>query len=108
MGFFSWKTQDTGESIANSYSNRPTFQVIMTDDKGNKWVENNYAGYGEFGGKDYYALVDEMNGGWGCRDRGIQIEFSKAPYKAPSLTRYGGYFDGEAPENCPDQGFFYA
>ena len=35
----------------------------MTDDKGNRWEESNYDGYGVFGGKDYYALLDEMNGG---------------------------------------------
>ena len=26
MGFFSWKTMDTDESIANQYSNRKTFR----------------------------------------------------------------------------------
>jgi len=52
MGFFSWYTQDTGESIANNYSSRPTFTVFMVDDKGNKWREDDYEGYGVFGGKD--------------------------------------------------------
>lgn len=62
MGFFSWITQDTGKSIANRHSVRPTFPVTMTDNKGNKWHEKNYDGYGEFGGKDYYELIAEMNG----------------------------------------------
>lgn len=31
MGFFSWKTQDTNKSIANRYSNRPTFTVYMVN-----------------------------------------------------------------------------
>lgn len=57
MGFFSWKTQDTNRSIANSYSNRRTFPVTMTDDKGNKWTENDYEGYGKFGGKDFMNLL---------------------------------------------------
>ena len=61
MGFFSFFTQDTHESIPNTFSNRPTFPVTMADDKGNTWVENDYEGYGVFGGKDYYELLDEMN-----------------------------------------------
>jgi hypothetical protein len=32
MGFFSWLTQDTNESIANNYSDRETFTVFMRDD----------------------------------------------------------------------------
>ena len=33
MGFFSWRTQDTDRSIANDYSNRKTFTVVMIDNK---------------------------------------------------------------------------
>ena len=62
MGFFSWKTQDTDRSIANNYSTRKTFTVVMIDNKGNKWVEQSYEGYGVFGNKDYYELLAEMNG----------------------------------------------
>jgi hypothetical protein len=62
MGFFSWNTQDTDKSIANQYSNRKTFRVQMMDNKGNVWTENEYEGYGVFGGKDYYELLAEMNG----------------------------------------------
>ena len=76
MGLFSWITQDTGRSIPSEYSNRPTFPVTMTDNEGRQWVEENYEGYGEFGGKDYYELVAEMNGeatGHLDTDRGIGI-----------------------------------
>ena len=62
MGFFSWNTQDTDKSIANQYSNRKTFRVQMIDNKGNVFTENEYEGYGVFGGKDYYELLAEMNG----------------------------------------------
>ena len=62
MGFFSWKTQDTDRSIPNRWSTRKPFTVVMLDDKGNKWFEQNYDGYGRFGGKDYYELLAEMNG----------------------------------------------
>ena len=73
MGFFSWKTSDTNKSIPNTYSKRETFDVTMLDDKGNKYLETQYEGYGEFGGKDYYELLDEMNGGDGDRDKGLLL-----------------------------------
>ena len=63
MGFFSWKTSDTGRSIANEYQDaREVFTVFMHDDKGKVWIEESYGGYGVFGGKDYYELLAEMNG----------------------------------------------
>ena len=61
MGFFSWITQDTNESILNCYCGGEQFPVFMLDDKGNVWEETSYGGYGIFGGKDYYELVAEMN-----------------------------------------------
>lgn len=108
MGFFSWMTQDTGRSIANVHSKRPTFKVIMTDDKGQQWVEHDYGGYGVFGGKDYYALLDEMNGGTGNRDEGIAKAFSGDDSVIfPSLSTSGKYYGGEEPEDCEYQGYFY-
>lgn len=108
MGFFSWNTQDTNRSISNSSSDIDTFQVTMSDDKGNKWVEKDYEGYGEFGGKDYYELLDEMNGGEGNRDVGITLAFSGKPnIKFPSLSENGEYFNGKRPEDCEFQGYFY-
>ncbi len=61
MGFFSFKTNDTRRSIWNKYSDRKTFRVYMTDHLGNQWVEDDYDGYGVFGGKDFYELLAEMN-----------------------------------------------
>lgn len=58
MGMFSWFTQDTNHRIINGQRHK----VIMTDDKGNQYIEDCYEGYGEFGGKDYYELLAEMNG----------------------------------------------
>jgi hypothetical protein len=112
MGFFSWRTQDTDRSICNKFSDRQPFTVIMTDDKGNQWVEKNYEGYGEFGGKDYHELVAEMNGEKPDRMIGIDMECSpeKFPGKTlifPSLTEYGTYYGGIKPDSCEFQGFFY-
>ena len=109
MGQFSWMTQDTERSIVNYFGDLPTFEVIMTDDRGGRWIEKNYEGYGVFGGKDYYELVDQMNGGVGDRDKGIEIAFSgdKFKVKFPSLSENGDYFRGRQPDICPDQGFGY-
>lgn len=73
MGFFSFKTSDTNRSIANHYSKRKTFNVVMQDDKGNVWYENDYEGYGVFGGKDIYELISEMNGYGKNRVKGIHL-----------------------------------
>jgi hypothetical protein len=128
MGFFSWKTQDTDKSISNAYSNRSTFRVQMIDDKGNIWTEDNYDGYGVFGGKDYYELLAEMNGCYVDKDvrdamtdeqytdmmrmEGINMEFGKdaETLKYPNLVEMadGWTYQHWGPESCEDQGFFYA
>jgi hypothetical protein len=68
MGFFSWVTSDTKKSIANQYSLRSTFPVHMITEDGQIFTENNYDGYGVFGGKDIYVLAAEMNGYKGDTD----------------------------------------
>jgi len=120
MGLFSWITQDTNKSIPASGSDRSTFPVTMTDNKGNKWTETDYEGYGVFDGKDYYDLLAEMNGEVG-RDAGIAIAFGddssgkkwyekgwKKEFKAPNLTEDEDWvWRNEVPEDCPYQGYFY-
>ena len=115
MGMFSWFTQDTHERIVNGKK----MHVVMTDDKGNRYVEECYEGYGVFGGKDYFELLAEMNGfkleDFGgdndkLRSKGISLAFDGDPSGMnpkvlhPSLTRSGIYCDGLAPEPDPDQG----
>lgn len=106
MGFFSWKTQDTNKSIANKYSDRETFEVIMTDNNGNKWTESNYEGYGVFGGKDYYELLAEMNGKK-TREDGINLS-SKKSILHPNLNESSELdWKNNKPNNCKFQGYFY-
>lgn len=108
MGFFSWKTQDTNKSICNSYSSRTTFKVTMTDDKVNKWTEENYEGYGVFGGKDYYELLAEMNGLSSDRMKGIELDLSGRPCIRPNLNEDSDIkWKEEGPETCRQQGYFY-
>ena len=126
MGFFSWKTMDTDESIANQYSNRKTFRVQMLDNKGNVWTEDNYEGYGRFGGKDFYELLAEMNGFTSdktgdeytdeARGFGINLAFKDNPNGIatkgvlyPNLIEQadGWFYNESGPENCEHQGYFY-
>jgi hypothetical protein len=107
MGFFSWITQDTKRSISNQYSTIAPFKVIMADNKGNQWVEEDYEGYGVFGGKDYYELLAEMNGEKPDRNVGIDLFFGGGYFIAPSLSECGKYYDGKPPKDCPAQGYFY-
>lgn len=113
MGLFSWITQDTGRSIPveDNPAGRPTFPVTMTDNKGNRWHEENYEGYGEFGGKDYYELLAEMNGKQ-TREEGIDMAFSRDGIRKtllfPNLTERSNWeWRNQEPEGCADQGYFY-
>lgn len=115
MGFFSWKTNDSKKSIPSVYSSKKTIAVKMLDNKGNVWVEKNYEGYGEFGGKDYYELLAEMNG-LKTREEGINLFYHNSENEVkidilfPNLVRASNKtwtWVNEAPETCEFQGYFY-
>ena len=126
MGFFSWNTMDTDNSIANEHSNRKTFRVQMMDNKGNVWTEDNYDGYGRFGGKDFYELLAEMNGfesdktgdeytdearGFGInlafKDNGSGIATEGVYYPNLIEQAKGWVYEMGGPDNCEYQGYFY-
>lgn len=117
-GQFSWFTQDTDEQIGSDTTN--TIEVYMYDNKGNKWFEPDYEGYGEFGGKDYYELLAEMNGYTGTQEElriiGLDIKFKGKPSNTndyvvyPALVQKANYnidkhnFTQEA-KSDPNQGW---
>ncbi len=113
MGQFSWITQDTGEPIRTDSNDQRDGKAYLHDNKGNVWEELNYEGYGEFGGKDFYVLVAEMNRPEEItddeeknRDLGLYIAFSEKPYKSPNLTRNKDWtWINEAPKLDPNQGW---
>ena len=65
MGIFSWLCKDTDRQIALKDSQRRTFTVymhgLMPDSSRVIYREDEYEGYGEFGGKDLFVLMSEMN-----------------------------------------------
>jgi len=112
MGFFSWYTQDTNKSIANKYSSRPTFTVYMVNplDLNEYYKEDNYNGYGEFGGKDYYELLAEINDLGSDRIKGIELAFDNTKnIEYPILVERleNAINITGKPKNCENQGFFY-
>jgi hypothetical protein len=67
----------------------------MIDDLGNKWREDEYEGYGVFGGKLFYDLAEEMKERLGY-------------YAEPILTENPDtVWAGQHIEQCKFQGFFY-
>jgi hypothetical protein len=118
MGFFSWKTSE-GQSIANAYSERPTFTVWMVLPDGKKYQEDCYEGYGEFGGKDVFEVISELNGYEGnddedMRSYGITLcgaaeDGGRTDVILPRFTSDPDkkWEDLKDPERCPDQGYFY-
>ncbi len=130
MGFFSWRTNDSHKSIASRYSSRKPITVFMKDDKGNTWKEDNYEGYGTFGGKDFYELLAEMNGFSEkdldgrevsnpmdyneLRNIGIDITYNITKLGLdPKEVKWPALFEGDQewynarPRDCEYQGFFY-
>lgn len=62
MGFFSWKTADTNESIGNIYSDRPSPTVYLLQPNGKPPIrEDAYEGYGVFAGIDAHEWLAETN-----------------------------------------------
>ena len=125
MGFFSWFAQDTGRSISNRHSSRGPLIVYMVDPTiGKKYPEEDYDGYGVFGGKDFYVLVAELNHLQPAADEadphealrlaGIRFaceqHVDKKGYISPILVEDPDRwkeFKGQTPEDDPAQGFFY-
>jgi len=114
MGQFSWITQDTNESIRNNGSPHKRI-AYMHDNKGNVWEENDYEGYGVFGGKDFFILLAEMNGLQVTKDeserdllrsKAIDLYYSDKPFISPNLTRNERWtWANRPPEDCPNQGW---
>ena len=117
MGFFSWKTSDTNKSITNKYTDKGALKVYMLTPT-DKYYEDNYEGYGEFGGKDYYELVYELNKNkWNGADdvenrsKGIWIAFEKKYEGTLVLPKFAenkgkSWFELPDSELCEYQGYF--
>lgn len=120
MGFFSWKTSDTDKSISNCYSERGALPVYLITPYDEAIYEENYEGYGEFGGYDAYALLAKWNRPNECNgdvdhDRliGIRIgcydeQMAKLKYPLKFAENKNARYEDLAPAtSCDCQGYFY-
>lgn len=75
MGFFSWQTADTKESIGNIHSSKPSGVVYLFQPNGKPSIKGSaYSGYGEIGGVDVYEWLAETNFGVANRSIGIMAD----------------------------------
>jgi hypothetical protein len=92
---------------------------MITPD-GRVFTEEDYEGYGEFGGKDFLELLAELNGLGSDRSEGIRISFDGNPSGDdtpgviyPKLVEelesdvVAQYNSLPNPESCEAQGYFY-
>lgn len=115
MGFFSWKTADTKESIANVHAQPNQRPVYLLQPKGCEPIKCSvYDGYGVFGGIDAYEWLATMNGmASGGREAGIDLQFEPDSRPTPYIGLKFSYDpkavweDLPESEDCPEQGFFY-
>lgn len=116
MGFFSWKTADTGESIANVHAGHQnswkTVYLLQPDGKPPIAAEGGYLGYGDFGDVDAYEwLADANNIPATHADRRLDgIYGRKGALEFPlkfSFDKDAVYEDLPASDDCEHQGYFY-
>jgi hypothetical protein len=124
MGQFSWLATDTGEQIFNDGTEQQTVTMVYKDKDGliHRVTEEDYQGYGVFGGVDFYDAVGWMNKlknteHWDYRDVGIGLWFAvEEGTKSKEGKEWPQLFLGEAPtdedidftvmcESDPNQGW---
>ncbi len=127
MGFYSWKTADSNESIANIHSGHPNAlkPIYLLQPNGQKPIkESRYNGYCIFGGVHAFAWLAKMNidpetlnqldveeDDFELRSLGIELfcerpNLIKYPLKF-SFNENARYEDLAKSEVCDLQGFFY-
>jgi hypothetical protein len=119
MGFFSFKTTDTNQSVSNVHSERGALAVYLIDDQGNQHYEPNYQGYGLFGGVDIFILTAEMNGYLfdenedpdteyeKLRSLGIELFYEEPEAIHPNICEVPQEWVPAQLESCEFQGYFY-
>lgn len=123
MGFFSWNTADTQESIPNNLSGQFNGRVVfMLQPNGAPVItESAYKGYGVFGGVDAFIWLAENNlpaedledlNKDMRREAGIDLSLSKDQEKIKLPLKFSFnpaaiYENMSGSSQCPYQGYFY-
>ena len=117
MGWFSWIAQNSNRSIiiyGLGTIQRPSRTCYLWDNQGRRWREDRYEGYGVFGGKDYFALLAEMNKTYDGnvsearkRSDGLDLNSRGGNILYPNLTDCRVWtWRNEPPQTCAHQGGF--
>ena len=121
MGFFSWLTADTEETIWNKYTEEGNREVYLClpDNTTRKFIE--YGGYGNFINPDgtctdVHVLLAEWHehdltnlSNEEKRDIGVNIHYGKLPaiyFLKFSFNPNARYSNLPRSEDCPNQGYF--
>ena len=98
MGFFSWECAVSGKSIRNKHTDEGATPCVVVFPNGKTIEENDYDGYGVFGGVDVY----EMFSNW------KDPKDKPYPIKIVAKENYNGQKYADLPESpqCDSQGFF--
>jgi len=124
MGFFSWQTCDTGESLQNVYAAaQKPFYILLPDNTTMRFVS--YDGYGRFVDAqgeltDAFELLAELNG-WvrhewednseQLREMGLSLMwhpelFGTQVFLKISFDPNAKYSENPPSRECPNQGYF--
>ena len=121
MGFMSWTTADTEESISCTHSVRGAQTVYLLQPNGRSPIrEDDYDGYGVFGGQDAFEWLAKENAeSMGINIEGLDFEDLRSigidmfhdmqvPYPLKFSFKANAVYENlEASKSCPEQGFFY-
>ena len=114
MGQFSWISKN-GDQIRNEHHNDQKVWMTYLDenDQIQTVKEEEYEGYGRFGGLDYYEVLAKMNGKQ-TRIDGIMIAFERQDFRVKYPQLYTiepvadqKHFWEEECESDPDQGWVW-
>lgn len=122
MGFASFLTSDTEESVSNLYSERGAYPCKLLLPNGSIIVEKNYEGYARFEGVHIYIWTAIANGislddeAWenplimaSIEELGGKMFYDEHSLK-PKIVSMGctaKYEELPNSEWCPNQGYFY-
>lgn len=105
MGFFSWECAVSKKDIMNRHTEQGATPCVMVRPDDSIIEEDEYDGYGVFGGVDAYAELVRINDVKGdidkgiedryLRDQGIEMSFSKKKPKFPLKFVLKKYYKGQ-------------
>ena len=108
MGFFSWECAVSKKDIMNRHTRQGATHCVLVCPDDSIIEEDDYDGYGVFGGRDAYDLLAFWNNpdlvddpdaqgqnDWQYRDEGIMLHFSDKPIPFPLKFVLREHYSGQ-------------